>query len=197
MHDFALPSRAKVRGVVHHAALPYVKLPEFMQRLTEQAGVAALALRFAVLTAGRTGEVIGARWDEIDFAERLWTVPGERMKAGREHRVPLSDAALAIIEEMRKIRQAGDFVFPGSKAKRPAQAKASPPAAPTPAPGLVPEVAAPLAQKIQQEVDTNLDSLKDTLLRIELRRQAGTISDEEYARERGRAEQVLRDLVQD
>jgi hypothetical protein len=84
-----------------------------------------------------------------------------------------------------------------SKAKRPAQAKTSPPApAPAPTPALAPVVAVPLVQKIQQEVDTNLDSLKDTLLRIELRRQAGTISDEEYARERGRAEQVLRDLVQ-
>ena len=89
-----------------------------------------------------------------------------------------------------------------SKAKRPVQAKSSPPAASPPTPtqapvrAAVPVAAAPLVQKIQQEVDTNLDSLKDTLLRIELRRQAGTISDEEYARERGRAEQVLRDLVQ-
>ena len=80
-----------------------------------------------------------------------------------------------------------------SKVKRPAQAKPSPPA---PQATLAPAVAVPLVQKIQEEVDTNLDSLKDTLLRIELRRQAGTISDEEYARERGRAEQVLRDLVQ-
>jgi hypothetical protein len=91
-----------------------------------------------------------------------------------------------------------------SKAKRPAQAMPSPPAAPPPAPpptptpvrAAAPAVAVPLVQQIQQEVDTNLDSLKDTLLRIELRRQAGTITDEEYARERGRAEQVLRDLVQ-
>jgi hypothetical protein len=82
-----------------------------------------------------------------------------------------------------------------------AQAKPSapapePPRTPAPAPVRTPAPAAPLAEKIKQEVDTNLDSLKDTLLRIELRRQAGTISDEEYARERGRAEQLLRDLVQ-
>ncbi len=90
-----------------------------------------------------------------------------------------------------------------NKAQRAAQAKPSAPApalARTPAPAAAltrtPAPAAPLAEKIKQEVDTNLDSLKDTLLRIELRRQAGTISDEEYARERGRAEQLLRDLVQ-
>jgi hypothetical protein len=85
----------------------------------------------------------------------------------------------------------------GAKSKRPAQPKPSPPApapAQEPAPALAPAI--PLARNIQQEVDTNLDSLKDTLLRIELRRQAGTISDEEYARERGRAEQMLRELVQ-
>jgi len=83
----------------------------------------------------------------------------------------------------------------GAKSKRPAQPKPSPPApSPEPAPALAPSI--PLARNIQQEVDTNLDSLKDTLLRIELRRQAGTISDEEYARERGRAEQMLRELVQ-
>jgi integrase len=75
-------------------------------------------LEFAILTAARTGEVIGAKWGEINRAERLWTVPGERMKAGREHRVPLSDAALAIIDAMAEIRS-GDFVFPGGKADRP------------------------------------------------------------------------------
>ena len=89
-----------------------------MSELRQQEGVAARALEFAILTAARTGEVIGARWDEIDFADRLWTVPAQRMKAGREHRVPLSEPAFAILEEMQKVRSE-DFVFPGGKVGRP------------------------------------------------------------------------------
>jgi integrase len=89
-----------------------------MVELRQEEGIAARVLEFAILTAARTGEVIGARWDEIDIAERQWTVPAERMKAGREHRVPLSDAALAIVEKLAAIRQ-GDHVFPGGKAGRP------------------------------------------------------------------------------
>ncbi|HKM71547.1 MAG TPA: integrase arm-type DNA-binding domain-containing protein [Stellaceae bacterium] len=113
-----LPKKAKVRRVEHHAALPYAEISAFVAELRQQDGVAARALEFAILTAARTGEVIGAKWDEIDVGERLWTVPAERMKAGKEHRVPLSDAALAILEGIRKIRQ-GDQIFPGSKAGRP------------------------------------------------------------------------------
>jgi integrase len=113
-----LPKKTKVRRVEHHAALPYPEIAAFMVGLRQQEGVAARALEFAILTAARTGEVIGARWDEINIGERLWTVPAERMKGGREHRVPLSDAALAIVEAMAAIR-AGDFVFPGGKANRP------------------------------------------------------------------------------
>jgi integrase len=113
-----LPKKSKVRRVEHHAALPYAEIGTFIAELQQQEGVAARALEFAILTAARTGEVIGAKWDEIDFDERLWTVPAERMKAGKEHRVPLSDAALAVLEEMQKIRSA-DFVFPGGKARRP------------------------------------------------------------------------------
>jgi len=92
-----LPARSKVRRVEHHAALPYADIGEFMVDLRGQEALAARALEFAILTAARTGEVIGARWSEIDLAGRLWVVPGERMKAGREHRVPLSDAAVAIL----------------------------------------------------------------------------------------------------
>jgi integrase len=113
-----LPKRSKVQRVEHHAALPYVELGAFMGQLRPQEGVAARALEFAILTAARTGEVIGARWKEFDLAARLWTVPAERMKAGKEHRVPLSDAAVAILEELAAIRQ-DDFVFPGSRAGRP------------------------------------------------------------------------------
>jgi integrase len=113
-----LPKKAKLRRVKHHAALPYAEIAAFMIELRQQDGVAGRALEFAILTAARTGEVIGAKWDEIDFAERFWVIPAERMKAGREHRVPLSDAALAILEDLRNVRQA-NFVFPRGKPGRP------------------------------------------------------------------------------
>jgi integrase len=113
-----LPKKTKVRRVERHAALPYAKLPEFMTELRQQEGVGAKALEFAILTIARTGEVMGAKWSEIDLEARLWTVPAARMKAGREHRVPLSEPALAILAAMREIRE-GDFVFPGGKANRP------------------------------------------------------------------------------
>ncbi len=113
-----LPSRSKVAKVKHHEALPYRDVAVFIGELRQQEGIAARALEFAVLTAARTGETIGARWDEINLDERLWVVPGERMKAGKEHRVPLSDSAIAVLEKMRQIRE-GDFVFPGAKAGKP------------------------------------------------------------------------------
>jgi integrase len=113
-----LPKRSKVQRVEHHAALPYAELADFMTKLRRQEGVAARALEFAVLTAARTSEAIGAKWAEIDFGARLWTVPAERMKGGKEHRVPLSDRAIEILEEMQTIRDS-DFVFRGSKARRP------------------------------------------------------------------------------
>jgi len=113
-----LPSRSKVRRVKHHAALPYVEIGGFLAEVRRQDGIAARALEFAILTAARTGEVIGARWSEVNTANRLWTIPADRMKGGREHRIPLSDAALAIVEQMAAIR-CGEFVFPGAKAKRP------------------------------------------------------------------------------
>ena len=113
-----VPRRMKVSRVRHLAALPYNQIGAFMAELRRQEGAAALALEFAILTATRTGEVIGARWSEINRDERLWIVPGERMKAGKEHRVPLSDAALAIVDQMAEAPQ-GEFVFPGQKALRP------------------------------------------------------------------------------
>jgi integrase len=113
-----LPKKSKVRRVEHHAALPYPEIASFLAGLREQEGIAGRALEFAILTAARTGEVIGARWEEINFAERLWTIPADRMKAGKEHRVPLSDAALAIVDELAKVRE-GEFVFPGGRAGRP------------------------------------------------------------------------------
>jgi integrase len=113
-----LPKKAKVRAVKHHAAAAYMEVAGFMATLRAQEGVAARALEFAILTAARSGEVLGCRWDEIDRANRLWIIPGERMKAGKEHRVPLSDAAMAIVEKMAELRQ-GDFVFRGGRGGRP------------------------------------------------------------------------------
>ena len=124
------PARAKVRRVEHHAALPYRELPDFMTELRKQEGVAARALEFAILTAARTGEVIGACWGEVDLAAKLWTMPAGRMKAGKEHRVPLSARAVAIVEEMKQLSDActgGDHagegarapVFPGGKRGQP------------------------------------------------------------------------------
>jgi len=95
-----LPARARVRKVAHHAALPFNDMPAFLAALRGREGMSARALEFAALTAARTGEVLGARWQEIDVAAKVWTVPAERMKAGREHRVPLSDAALAVLEKV-------------------------------------------------------------------------------------------------
>jgi integrase len=113
-----LPKKSKLRRVEHHAALPYVDLADFMVGLRQQDGISARALEFAILTAARTGEVLGARWSEIDFKARLWTILGSRMKAGKEHRVPLPDAALAVLEDMQDLRE-GDFIFPGGRARRP------------------------------------------------------------------------------
>jgi integrase len=113
-----LPRKTKVRRVEHHAALPYPEIAAFAAELRQQEGVAARALEFAILTAARTGEVIGGRWEEINLAEKLWTIPAERMKAGKEHRVPLSARALAIVEELAKVRES-DFVFPGGRHGRP------------------------------------------------------------------------------
>lgn len=113
-----LPKKSKVQRVEHFAALPYAEMPEFMAELRQQDGVGAKALEFAILTAARTGEALGARWSEIDFKARLWAIPGARMKAGREHRVPLSEPALAILAAMHEVRE-GEFVFPGGRANRP------------------------------------------------------------------------------
>jgi integrase len=113
-----LPARAKVQRVEHHAALPYTEIGEFMDELRRQEGIAARALEAVIFTAARTSEIIGARWDEIEFEAKLWTIPATRMKAGKEHRVPLAEPMLAILESMKTIRL-GDFVFPGGKAGKP------------------------------------------------------------------------------
>jgi integrase len=98
----------------HHAALPYAELPAFMAELRRRPGIAARALEFTILTAARTGEAIGARRDEIDLKEKLWTVPASRMKMGKEHRVPLSDRALEILRSLPR-EDGNPYVFVGSK----------------------------------------------------------------------------------
>ena len=115
--DHSLPSRAKVAKVEHHAALPYAEIGPFMTSLQAQPGTAARALEFAILTAARTGEVLGAKWMEVDLDARMWTVPAERMKAKKEHRIPLSDRAIAILLSLKE-RSAADFVFPGGKVNK-------------------------------------------------------------------------------
>ena len=108
--DQLLPARSKVRSIRHHAALPFGELPQFMITLRERGGVSAQALEFAFLTAARTGEVIGASWDEIDLGSRTWTIPANRMKGHRAHRIPLSDRAVALLDEVRQTRSS-EFAF--------------------------------------------------------------------------------------
>jgi integrase len=114
-----LPRQRMIRK--HHAALPYVEVSNFVRRLRHcDAGeTVRLAFEFLILTAARTGEVVAARWIEMDIAGRVWTVPADRMKAQREHRVPLSDRAIAILESAKKLAGDSEFVFPGRSAKKP------------------------------------------------------------------------------
>jgi integrase len=112
--DVLLPARSKVRQVEHHAALPYSEIGTFMAALKTRQAVAARALEFAILTAARTGEVLGARWDEVGLQAKVWTVPASRMKGGREHRVPLSPPAISVLKEMQT-RHHCDLVFPGNR----------------------------------------------------------------------------------
>lgn len=114
-----LPKRAKVAEVRHHPALDWRLVPSLLPELAAKDGAAARALRFAILTATRSGEVRGATWGEINMGEQLWVVPASRMKGGREHRVPLSDAALAVLHEAAAARSLApndlppeDLVFP-------------------------------------------------------------------------------------
>jgi integrase len=120
--DKVFPRRAKVRPVEHHAALPWPELPALMAALRARPAVAARALEFAVLTAARSGEVLGARWSEVDLDGAVWTVPARRMKAAREHRVALSRAAVALLRGLLPLRGASQdpdpLVFPGRQQGR-------------------------------------------------------------------------------
>ncbi len=97
-----LPALTKVRRVQHHPALPYAEIGAFMAELCQQAGLAARAMELLILTAARTTEAIAARWSEIDLEQKIWTIPAERIKAGREHRIPLSPAAAALLKSPRR-----------------------------------------------------------------------------------------------
>ncbi|MBZ9600504.1 tyrosine-type recombinase/integrase [Phyllobacterium chamaecytisi] len=115
--DKVMPARQKL-GRGHHAALAYSDIPAMVKKLRTSKGVAARAVEFSTLTAARSGETRGAVWQEIDKAKKLWTIPADRMKAGVEHRVPLTDAALTILESQEE-RATGDLVFGGGRDGRP------------------------------------------------------------------------------
>jgi integrase len=119
--DHILPGRSKFRRVKHHTALAYPDLPAFMAGLREQPGMSPRALEFLILTIARTGEVIGAKWPEFNLDGGLWSVPAERMKAKREHRVPLSRRAVTILRAQRKVCEAvgeTEYVFPSHRVGR-------------------------------------------------------------------------------
>ncbi|MBV1900108.1 MAG: integrase arm-type DNA-binding domain-containing protein [Kordiimonadaceae bacterium] len=115
--DSLLPKRQKLtRG--HFASMPFENVPAFLMKLKKREAVAAKALEFLILTAARTGEVLGATWQEIDLEKKLWTIPAHKMKAGREHRVPLVGRALDILQELQNA-YSSEFIFPGTKPRTP------------------------------------------------------------------------------
>ncbi|MEO6563831.1 MAG: integrase arm-type DNA-binding domain-containing protein [Nitrosospira sp.] len=114
--DKVLPAARKVTKRVHHAALPYTNVPLVMKALREKDFLSAYCLRFTILTAARSGEARGARWSEVDMHAKIWAIPGSRMKAEREHRVPLCDEAMAILTTMQRWQlEDAERVFPGSR----------------------------------------------------------------------------------
>ena len=123
--DKLLPAPGKVAKTRHFEALAYGQLPAFVGQLVAQEGMGAKALMFVILTAARSGEVRGAVWEEIDLAARLWTIPAERMKASKAHRVPLSDAAMALLQDMKALALAAGrttgkaYVFPSPNSRDP------------------------------------------------------------------------------
>lgn len=106
-----LPKASKIAKVKHQPALPFQQVHAFVGELRQKKGISPKALEFLILTAARSGEVLGATWNEIDIAAKVWTIPAERMKAGREHRIPLSTRAMAILSEMAAGKQSA-YVFP-------------------------------------------------------------------------------------
>lgn len=116
--DKLLPKRAKVRAVEHHTALPWPDLPAFMDELGKHDALSYAAIRLTILTACRTSEVLCATWDEIDLESRTWTIPAARMKAGKDHRVPLSEAAVEVLTSLPRVDD-NPYLFPGARRGRP------------------------------------------------------------------------------
>jgi integrase len=110
--DMLLARPSKINGAAHHAALPYADIGEFMSDLRQRDSTSARCLEFLILTAARTGEVLGAQWHEFDLTAKVWTAPAGRMKSSREHRVPLSERAVEIVRLMQSRRE-NDFIFAG------------------------------------------------------------------------------------
>ncbi|MEO1028249.1 MAG: integrase arm-type DNA-binding domain-containing protein [Pseudomonadota bacterium] len=116
--DNVLPKPAKLKNVQHHAAMPYADLPAFMKQLRDRQGLSARALELLIYTACRSGEVLNARWAEIDLVSRVWTIPAERMKMKQAHAVPLTDPAFELLQTLHELRR-DDWVFPGNKRDKP------------------------------------------------------------------------------
>jgi integrase len=115
-----LPKRSKMKAVSHHAALPYEEIADFIQNLNKQVGIGVAAFEFLILTAARTSEVTGAQWSEFDLTKKIWTVPANRIKGGREHRVPLSDRAVQILKSLKEKAEKQDIlVFLGKNKSKP------------------------------------------------------------------------------
>ena len=122
--EHVLPNGGQVAKVEHHPALPYQDMPGFIAKLRTRQGAAASALLFAILTAARTNEVVGARWSEVDLKNKTWTVPAERMKAGKAHKVPLSDQPVALLRALYRDGHGDGFLFIGSRPGAALNAKA-------------------------------------------------------------------------
>jgi len=116
--DHLLPKKSLVQKKENFPALPFAEAPAFMALLGRKVGISAMALRFQILNANRSGEVFGARWQEFDPDEALWTIPAARMKMKKEHRVPLSSAAMDILKAVKAVSQS-EYVFPGRRGDKP------------------------------------------------------------------------------
>lgn len=125
--DNLLPARSKLARVQHHPALPWSEMADFMMALRQQVGVSARALEFAILTAARSGEVRGMVWTEVDFGTGMWVVPADRMKAGNEHRVPLTEQALEVLRLAKEATALMNtqLVFPGTTFTKPTDSETS------------------------------------------------------------------------
>jgi integrase len=111
-----LPARSKIQKVVHHPALPYADISDFMAELEKKEGLAALALMLTILTTTRTSEALNAKWNEFDLKKGIWIIPAERVKTGKEHRIPLSEPALKILKKLHEVK-INDYVFSSNKEK--------------------------------------------------------------------------------